>query len=182
MAQLHAGGIAAMLAADADLQTLVRLAPALNSDSHQLADADWVQLRERILLINAGADVVRQKLPRVVARDAVRHLRQVVGPERKEFRHLADLIRHYARAGHFDHRADRVRHLDAAFLEHRGRYFANLRRQDVEFAPLADQRQHDFRHRLHALLAQLARRLDNRAGLSLVNLGEADSQPRPAMP
>src|SRR5271156_1480401 len=52
MAQLDARRIAAMLAANADLQTLVRLPPELDSNSHQLADADWVQLRERVLLID----------------------------------------------------------------------------------------------------------------------------------
>ena len=70
-----------MLAANADLQFLVRLAPALDSDSHQLADADRIELRERVLLIDPGANVVRQKFPRVVARDSIRHLRQIVGPE-----------------------------------------------------------------------------------------------------
>ncbi len=51
-----------MLAANADLQFLVRLAPALDSDAHQLADADRIEFRKRVLLINSGANVVGQKL------------------------------------------------------------------------------------------------------------------------
>ncbi len=171
-----------MLAANPDLQFPVCLAPALDRDSHQLADSDRIELRERVLLVNSSTNVVGEEFPRVIARDSIRHLRQIVGPERKEFRDRADLIRNHARARHFDHRADREWHLDAAFLEHRGGHFANLRRQNVEFLALADQRQHDFGHRLDAFLAQLARRLENRARLRLVNLGEADSQPRAAMP
>jgi hypothetical protein len=81
MAQLDAGGIAAMLAANPDLQFPVRLAPALDRDSHQLADSDRIELRERVLLVNSGTNVVGEEFSRVIARDSIRHLRQIVGPE-----------------------------------------------------------------------------------------------------
>ena len=50
MAQLDALGVAAMLAADAELELGVGLAPALDRDSHQAADAVGIELRERVVL------------------------------------------------------------------------------------------------------------------------------------
>src|SRR6266478_5183210 len=43
-------GVAAVLAADADLEVLARLAPALDADADEVADALHVDRRERILL------------------------------------------------------------------------------------------------------------------------------------
>ena len=50
MAQLDAGRISAMLAANPELEFLVGFAPALDRDSHQVADSVRVQFLERILL------------------------------------------------------------------------------------------------------------------------------------
>ena len=45
--------------------------------------------------------------------------------------------------------------------------FADFLGQDVEFAAVADQRQHDLRHRLDAFLLELRGGFQDRAGLGL---------------
>src|SRR5262249_49603232 len=86
-AELHARRLAAMLAADADLQVRT-LRPALRgAHLHQFADAFLIDRLERI----AGDDVRLLRIgvraderPVVVAADAQRGLRQVVGAEAEE--------------------------------------------------------------------------------------------------
>src|SRR5713226_3483365 len=102
MAQLDAGRISAMLSANANLQFLVYFAAALDRDSHQSADAHWIELLERVFLINPAIHVVVEELARVVARNPIRHLRKIVGAEREKLRHLPPLIGGHARARHFD--------------------------------------------------------------------------------
>src|ERR1035437_2306352 len=108
MAELDALGVAAMLAADADLGLAVGLAPALDRDSHQAADAVGIELREGVGLVDAALDIVAEELARVVAREPISHLREVVGAEGKELGHRADLAGLDAGARHLAHRADRI--------------------------------------------------------------------------
>src|SRR5258708_8314308 len=91
MAQLDAGWISAMLAANADLQFPVYFATALDRDSHQGANPDRVELLERVLLVDAAVHVIVEELARVVARNSIRHLRAIVGAEGEELPHRADL-------------------------------------------------------------------------------------------
>src|SRR6516225_10543859 len=90
VAERDGRGIAAMLAADADLQAVPRLAPALNPDLDELADTVAVQRDEWIDLQDALRDIGAQEARRVVAADAVGRLRQIVGAEGEEFRTLRD--------------------------------------------------------------------------------------------
>src|SRR5215468_10548974 len=61
--------VAAVLAADADLEPIARLAPALDPDPHQLADAFAVDRHERVGVDDAARGVMAEKACRVVAAD-----------------------------------------------------------------------------------------------------------------
>ena len=52
MAELNAGGVAAVLAADAQTQVGVGCAAVMGSHLNQLANADLVQMLERIALVD----------------------------------------------------------------------------------------------------------------------------------
>src|SRR5215470_10915883 len=71
LAELDRGGVAAMLAADAELQLLAGAAAALGGDADELANAVGVDRDERVLLEDALLLVGRQETRRVVAREAV---------------------------------------------------------------------------------------------------------------
>src|SRR5260370_9628913 len=75
MAQLDAGWISAMLAANTDLQFPVYFASAFDRDSHQRADPDRIELLERAFLINPAVHVILEELARVIARNSIGHLR-----------------------------------------------------------------------------------------------------------
>src|SRR5690606_38886309 len=76
--------IACMLTADADLEIGVRTLAALDGQRHQLAYALFVERHEGIELVEALALVGGEEGGRVVARDAVGGLREVVGAEGEE--------------------------------------------------------------------------------------------------
>src|SRR3954470_10651277 len=84
MAERDRSGIAAVLAADADLEVLADLAAALDADPHQRADAVAVDRDERIAGQDAARGVDAEERRRVVAADAEGGLGQVVGAEREE--------------------------------------------------------------------------------------------------
>src|SRR5207248_3206783 len=106
VAECHRGGIAAVLSANADLELAPALAPALDPDAHQFADSLAVQRHEWILLEDAARDIDAEKACRVVATDAIRRLRQIVGAEGEEFGGLRNLAGHQGRARKLDHGAD----------------------------------------------------------------------------
>src|ERR1700720_883308 len=91
-------GIAAVLAANADLETRAGLAPALNADLYQFADAVAIHRDERIDHQDSLGDVGAEESGGVIAADAVGGLRQVVGAERKELRRAGDIAGHQAGA------------------------------------------------------------------------------------
>src|SRR4029077_4608028 len=76
--------IAAVLAANAELERVARLAAAVRRDADQFADALAVERNERIGLENAFGGVGAEEARRIIARDAERGLRQVVGAEGEE--------------------------------------------------------------------------------------------------
>src|SRR5438874_2016703 len=90
--EVDAHRIAAVLSADAELDLVARLAPTLLRDGDELAHALLIERRERALGEDALRDVHRQeRLVRVVARDAERRLREVVGAEGEELGDLREL-------------------------------------------------------------------------------------------
>src|SRR5204863_3798920 len=116
--EMNRRGVAAVLAADSDLQRGTRLASALDADADEIADALHVDRRERILFEDLLLLIDLQELPDVVAREPERELREIVRAEREELGVLGDLIGDDRAARHLDHGADEV--LDAnALLLHR---------------------------------------------------------------
>src|SRR5438132_6615362 len=86
--------LAAVLAANPELELRLRAPPTLDSDPHQVAHAAHVECLERILLEDPVFEIERQELPfRVVAREAERRLSQVVRPEGEEVGLLGYLVR-----------------------------------------------------------------------------------------
>jgi hypothetical protein len=78
------GRIAAMLAADAELDVRAGLAATLGGKLDQLADAFDIEADERIARVDALVDIRVEEARGVVAAHAQRGLRQVVGAEREE--------------------------------------------------------------------------------------------------
>ena len=82
-------GIAAVLAADAKRNVGPRLARPLAADGDEFADALLVDGHERVRRQDALCDIGAQKRARVVARNAQRRLRQIIGAKGEEFRRHA---------------------------------------------------------------------------------------------
>src|SRR5438105_510340 len=82
--EMHRRRVAAMFAADAELDVGTRLPSALNAHRHEVADAVHVDRGERILLEDLLVLVDLQELADVVAREAERQLREIVGAKREE--------------------------------------------------------------------------------------------------
>ena len=78
------GRIAGVLAADADLESGVRGAAALDGGLDQFADALLVESDERVQLVKSLALVGGEECRGVVAGNAVGGLRQIVSAEREE--------------------------------------------------------------------------------------------------
>src|SRR5581483_7263770 len=156
--------LAAVLAADTELELAPRRAAALDGDPHQAADAVLVEDLERVPLEDAVVQVAREELALgVVARDAERGLREVVGAEREEVRVPGDLARLHARARQLDHRPDQPRRLGRLLRPHALGQLA----QPPQLLGEADKRMHDLDDRARA---DRARRTRDRTHLHLVDL------------
>ena len=87
--------IATVLAADAGLETRLRLAALLDAHGDELSDALLVERLERVLLDDLGVDVRAEEAELgVVTRDADAGLGEVVRAEREE----VGLVREIGRA------------------------------------------------------------------------------------
>ena len=92
VAELHGGGVAAVLAADAQVQVGTGLAAHLGGHLHQLAHADLIQAGEGIALVDLVVVVGGQELAGIVTAEAEGHLGQVVRAEGEELGLLGDLV------------------------------------------------------------------------------------------
>ena len=110
VAEAHRGGVAAVLAADADRSSASSAdLPALDRDPHQLADTFLVERRERVVREDAVLEVAGEELALgVVAREPERGLGQVVRAEREEVGVKRDLVRADAGPRELDHRSDEI--------------------------------------------------------------------------
>ena len=127
------------------------------------------------MLQNPLGQVRLDEVARVVAAEAERGLRQVVGAEAEELGVLGDLVRGQRSARNLDHRADLVMHGPARFGEDLlGSVHDNLLLV-LKFLVVADQRNHDLRDRVHALLRALHGRLEDGPGLHGGDLGKRDA-------
>ena len=93
MAERDRSGIAAMLAADSDLEPAPDGATALNAYAHKLAHAFAIDRDEWIGFQNAAGYVCAEKARGIVAADPVGSLGQIIRAERKKFGALRDLGR-----------------------------------------------------------------------------------------
>src|SRR5258705_8323174 len=101
VAEGDAPRLAAVLAADAQLELRFDTSPPLDGDAHQVADAVEVDHLERVALEHTVLEVARQELPlRVVARERERRLRQIVRAEGEEVGDRRDLVGAQRRAWH----------------------------------------------------------------------------------
>src|SRR5262245_21892188 len=90
--EVDGGRIAPVLAADAELQFLVDRSALLHGHLDELSDGAGVERDERIGRQYALVDIRGQEAPRVVAREAEPHLREIVRAEREEIRAPRDLV------------------------------------------------------------------------------------------
>ena len=159
--------LAAVLAADAELEVVADAAAALDGDPHQVADAVLVDRLERVALEDAVLEVVRQEAAGVVAREAERGLREVVRAEGEEVGVLGDLVGPDARPRQLDHRPDEV--LELALLGHRPH---GQLAQAAQLLAEPDERVHDLdERRPPGSLRHRERRTRDRPHLHLVDLG-----------
>jgi hypothetical protein len=179
--EFDGAGVAAVLAADADLQVAPTLAPLPGSHLHQLADAIAVEDLERVVIEDTGLDIEWQERCRVVARDAVRGLREVVRAEREELRLAGDVRGHQRGARQLDHGAHQEWHVHAALGEYRLRHAADERALLCELALVRHQRHHDLGQHAHAFLGNACCGLEDRARLHLGDLGIRDAEPDAAV-
>jgi hypothetical protein len=119
---------------------------------------------------------------RIVARQAERGLRQIIGAEAEEIRHLRDAIRGERRARQLDHGADEILELFARHLPDFGGDLVDHRLHQLELLGRGNQRDHDLGdHRFAGLLLHLGHRLENGAGLHLVDLRIGNAEAHAAM-
>ena len=145
----HRRGVAAVLAADADLQVGLHGAAALHGQVHQGADACFIQRHEGVRRVDAALQVGRQEAAGVVPRQAERGLRQVVGPEAEELRLGGDLARGDARPRQLDHRPQAEGDLLARRPQRRG-HLLGLGAQDGQLLLLRRAEESDFNALLEA--------------------------------
>ena len=148
VAELDGRRIAALLAADAELDVRAGLTAQLARHLDQTAHAGLIELGERIGLVDLAVIVGREELARVVAAEAEGHLRQVVRAEGEERGLLGDLVGGQGRARDLDHRADLVFHVGAGFLDDLLRGLVNDGLDIGQLLRLANQRNHDLGHDL----------------------------------
>src|SRR5688572_30161891 len=103
MAELDGVRIAAVLAADAELDARAGLRALLDRDLHELADAGLVDRGERVLLEDLGLLVRSEEGTGVVARHAEAGLREIVRAKAEELGGLRDLVGGEGTARDFDH-------------------------------------------------------------------------------
>ena len=139
VAELHGGGVAAMLAADAQLDVGAGLLAQVGSHLHQFANADLIQLCEGIGLVDLLVVVGAQELAGVVTAEAEGHLSQVVGAEGEELGFLGDLVSGQSGTGDLDHGADFVMEVSAGFGDQLVRSFGDHAFNVSQLLDLADQ-------------------------------------------
>ena len=178
VAEFHGAGIAALLAADAQLDVGTGLAAQLTGHLHQTAHTGLVQLGEGIGLINLIVVVAGQELTGVITGEAEGHLGQVVGAEGEELGFLGDIVGGEGCTGNLNHGADLVVHVGAGFLDELLCRGVNDVLDVGQLTGLTNQGNHDFRLDLpgRTAAADSQRGLDNGGGLHPGDFGEGHVQ------
>src|ERR1700722_7889995 len=113
VAELNRGRIAAVFAANSNLEATTLLPSPFDSDLNQFSHSFTIDHRERILFENALLEIGWQYLVHVVAREAEGGLGEVVGAEAEELSYLGNLARQQRGTRQLDHGSDEVVHLFA---------------------------------------------------------------------
>ncbi|MPL94795.1 hypothetical protein SDC9_40953 [bioreactor metagenome] len=169
-------GVAAMLAADRNRHVGARALAPRGTDQQQLPHPLDVEDVERILGKDPLVDIGRHEAPGIVARQAIGHLRQVIGAEGQEMRVLGDLARPQRGPRRLHHHAEAIGELGLHLGAHGGRHRVDPGLDDLDLARGRDQRDHHLGHHLGAAPAGLDRRLEDRAGLHVVDLGHGHAK------
>ena len=172
MAELDGGRVAAMLAADAQLDVGAGLAAAFGSHLDQLANAVLIQSGEGIVLIDLVLIVGIQELAGVVTAEAEGHLGQVVGAEAEELGFLGDLVGQQSGSRDLDHGAHMILHVAAGGGDQLVGGGGHDVLHELQFLNLAYQRDHDLRNDIvfRMLLVHSQGRVDHSGGLHFGDL------------
>src|SRR5215469_1797306 len=169
--------VAAVLAANADLEVRPGGAALADRPVHQTAHALAVDGLERVDLEDLLLQVPDDELALgVVPRVAERGLGQVVRAEGEELGVLRDVPRDQRGSRDLDHRAELVVQVDALLALHRLGDGHQLGLHGLQLGQRADQRDHDLRPGVHALVLQVAGRLDDGPDLHPGDLGVEDRE------
>src|SRR5207302_9928320 len=107
--------VAAMLAANAELQPLAGGPSAFDGEAHHLADPLGIERHERVVLEDPEPLIDPREACRVVARQTEDRLGQIVRAEAEEFRRLGDFAGAQCCARQLDHRPEQVRYGHSGF-------------------------------------------------------------------
>ena len=178
MAEFDRGRVAALLAADAELDVRAGLTAQLRRHLDEAADACLIELGERVGFVDLAVVVGRKELARVVTGEAEGHLRQIVRAEGEELCLVGNGVGGQRSARDLDHGADLVGHVGTGFLDDLLRSLVDDGLDEGQLLLLADQRDHDLRRDLpcRTAAADSQRGLDDRGSLHLGDLREGDVQ------
>src|SRR5690606_25007123 len=178
VAEVHAGGVAAVLAADAHLEAFAGGPAALDAHLHELADAGDVERLEGVAGEDLPLDVLRQEAGGIVAAVSEGELGEIVGAEAEEVGVGGDVAGGKRGAGDLDHGADLdvQRVLDVVVSADLVDDALDLVAKLLDLLLGPDQRDHDFRGGLDAVVLAVDHRLDDGAHLHAQDLGVADGE------
>src|SRR5262245_55403521 len=181
VAEDHRFGVAAVLAADADLQIGARRASVLDADFEKLPHAFLIERLEWVVGEDLLLDVEGQEAARVVAAQSHRGLSKVVRAEAEEFRDLGDAVSGQRGARQFNHRPYQVLDRFTLALKDLARDASDDVGLQLQLVHVGHQRDHDLRFDYDAFTFDLDGGLEDRARLHLGDLGINDAQAAAAM-
>ena len=177
MAEFDAGGVSAMLAADAQLDVGTGLPAEVCCHLYKLADANLIKACEGIALEDLLLIVIAEELACVVTAEAEGHLGEVVGAEAEEFSLGSNLVGGQRCAGDLDHGTYEIRNGHSLLFHDELCGGVNEALYICKLLGLADQGDHDLGNYLKTgLLTNLDSCLDDGTGLHLSDFGIGDGE------
>ncbi|MEY2725637.1 MAG: hypothetical protein RLZZ458_1504, partial [Planctomycetota bacterium] len=181
VAEVDGLGIAAMFAANTDLEIRTDRATVLDGGLHQATYAGLIDGLERVCRDDVVFGVVTDEGLVVVAADTEAGLGEVIGTKAEELGSLRNLGAGHGCSWHFDHGADHVVHLNALFSEYLFGSFADDGGLVIHFGFVTGERNHDFGVTIDAGLFDGAGSFDDGASLHGGDFGIDDPEPTATM-
>ena len=183
VAELNGRRIAAVLAADTDVERRIDRLAELDGHFHQLADANLVELCERIVLKDLNVIICGEELAGVVTGEAESHLGEVVCAEAEEVGFLGDIVSCESRSRNLDHGTYFILEAYACGSDFCVSGLNDKLLDELELLDFANQRNHDFRLDLPIgmSLLDIDCGADDSLCLHLCNFRICDSQTAAAM-